>query len=112
MSKVLNFSRDASGNSTFGMQFSDDKYNSTLLLGVEQVLVCPAHAAKFLAIFSIEPGAEVWVALNDTAVVAGAAFDKVSSELNPIAREVRADDVLHFITTNADARIGVVFYAV
>lgn len=108
----LNFTRDVAGNNIFGMHFSPDKYNTTLLTGVEQTLTVPGKAPKYLAIFAIEPGSEVWVALNETAVGPGVAFAKVSSELNPIAREVAADDVLHFITTNADARMGVVLYAI
>ena len=66
---------------------------------------------KFIAIFSYEPGASIWVSLNETAASpVGATFATVSSELNPAARVVNAADVLHFITTDTSAQVGVVFY--
>lgn len=108
----INITRDAAGNPTYGLPFSNFKYNTTLLLGVEQTLTISGKNAKWLAIFSTEPGSEVWVAINATATVPGAAFAQVDVELNPVAREVKADDVLHFITTNVDARVGVTLYAI
>jgi hypothetical protein len=108
----INATRDVAGNNMFGLPFSKFKYDTTLLVGVEQTLTIPGKSKKWLAIFSFEPGSEVWVANNATATVPGAAFATTDSELNPVAREVAVDDVLHFITSNADARIGVVLYAI
>ena len=90
-------------------------------MGVEQTLSVPDLVTgsypktfatpRFLAIFSYEPGASVWVALNATATTAGAAFATTDSELNPSARVVDSSDVLHFITADATAILGVSFYA-
>ena len=107
----LNLTRDVAGKNTFGLPFAKIKYDTTLLLGVEQTLTVPGPSIKYLAIFSYEPGSEVWVAKNATATVPGVSFAATDSELNPVAREVKANDVLHFITTNVDARVGVAFYA-
>jgi hypothetical protein len=108
----LNLTRDIAGSNTFGLPFAKIKYDTTLLAGVEQLLTVPGPSSKYLAIFSIEPGTSIWVANNTTAVVAGAAFTATNSELNPVAREVKATDVLHFITTNTNATVGVSFYAI
>lgn len=107
----MNITRDVAGNPTFGLPFAPFKYDTTLTAaGGEQTLTIPGTYAKYLAIFSIEPGAEVWIAPNATATLPGAAFATTDSELNPVAREVKADDVLHFITGNDDARLGVVLH--
>jgi len=108
----MNMARDVAGNATFGLPFAPFKYDTTLLAGVEQTLTIPGRYAKYLAIFAIEPGAEVWIAPDATATLPGAAFATTDSELNPVAREVKADDELHFITGNADARLGVVLYPI
>lgn len=109
---TMNLTRDAAGNNTFGLPFSATKYDTTLLAGVEQTLTIPGKYPKYSVIFSIEPGAEVWVANNETATLPGASFALTDSELNPVSREVKAADVLHFITGNADARVGVVLYPI
>jgi len=112
MISTMNMVRDVAGNNTFGLPFSKFKFDSTLAQGVEQTLTIPGKAAKWLAIFSAEPGSEVWIANNATATAPGAAFASTDSELNPVARIVDAADVLHFVTTNVDARIGVALYAI
>ena len=108
----MNITRDAAGNATFGLPFAPFRYDTTLLTGAEQTLIVPGDFAKYLAIFAIEPGAEVWIATNATATLPGAAFAATDSELNPVAREVKENDFLHFITGNADARMGVTLYPI
>ena len=109
----MNLSRDAAGNNTFGLPFAPFKYDNELVTSTEKLLTIPGDYPKYSAIFSIEPGSEVWVAKNATATlpVAGE-FLPTDSELNPVSREVRAADVLHFITGNVDARIGVVLHPI
>ena len=121
MSTPFNMLRDINGFNGFGLAFSDQKYDTTLAANVEQTLAIPDLVTgsypktfttpRFIAIFSYEPGASVWVALNETATVAGAAFATTDSELNPSARLVDSSDTLHFITADASAIIGVAFYA-
>lgn len=110
---TLNLTRDAAGNNTFGLPDAPFKYQNSLVASTEKTLTVPGTYAKYSAIFAVEPGAEVWYAKNNTAVlpVAGE-FIATNSELNPVSREVKAGDILHFITGNADARIGVVLYPI
>lgn len=95
----------------YGLPFSDTKYDTTLATDVEQTLTVPGTAPRFKAVFSYASNEDVWVAVNATATKAGAAFATTDSELNPRCREVKADDVLHFITGGSGAEIGVTFYA-
>lgn len=113
LGNIMNSTRDIAGNNTFGLPFALFKYSNSLAASAEKLLTIPGTYAKYLAIFAVEPGAEVWVAKNETAAlpVAGE-FIATDSELNPVAREVKADDVLHFITGNADARVGVTLYPI
>lgn len=113
--------RDINGYNGFGLQFSLDKYSATLAQTTDTTLTVPSTGpfgtgqsttvARFIAIFSYQPGATVWVANNATAAVpVAASFGAVSSELLPTARYVKAGDVLHFITPDTTAQVGVTFY--
>lgn len=110
MTKLV-LTRDINGYNTFGLPFSSQKKDTTLATTVEQTVTAPVTNLKgYLAVFSFEPGAKVWVALNATATLPGAAFADTDSELNPTAREVPAGGVLHFITNDTTAEVGVSFY--
>lgn len=121
MPTPFSMTRDINGYNGFGLQFSLDKYSATLVQSTDTTLAVPVSGpfgsgqsttvARFIAIFSYQPGATVWVANNATAAVpAGASFAAVSSELLPTARYVKAGDVLHFITPDTSAQVGVTFY--
>ncbi len=112
--------RDINGFNGFGLKFSTQNYSATIATGVEQKLTVPSDSKDYLAVFSIEPGAKVWVSLNSTAAVPVAAtFGSTTSVMNPSARYVSggapgdgvAADILHFITDDATAEVGVTFYA-
>lgn len=107
----LALTRDINGYNTFGLPFATQKYDTTLAATVEQTLTAPtSNINGYLAVFSCEPGSKVWVALAATATLPGAAFAVTDSELNPTAREVPAGGVLHFITNDTAAEVGVAFY--
>ena len=108
----VNATRDVAGNNLFGLPFSKFLFNSTLSIGAEQTLDIPGDTAKWLAIFSYQPGSSVWVANNETAASAGGSFASTDSELNPVAREVKAGDQLHFITPDTSVLIGVSLHAI
>jgi len=120
MATPFNMTRDINGFNGFGLAFALDKYSADLAQSTDTTLTVPSsgmlgnvanNVNKFIAIFSYEPGASIWVSLNETAASpVGATFATVSSELNPAARVVNAADVLHFITTDTSAQVGVVFY--
>jgi len=121
MATPFSMSRDINGYNGFGLSFALDKYSADLAQNTDTTLTVPSsgmignvanNVNKYIAIFSYEPGASVWVALNATAAVpVGATFATVSSELNPAARMVSAADVLHFITSDTTAQVGVTFYS-
>ena len=122
MPTPFNMTRDINGYNGFGLPFSVDKYSATLAQTTDTTLNVPDTGAlgaptattynKFIAIFSYQPGAQVWVAVNGTAAVpAGGSFALTTSELNPSARYVKASDVLHFYTPDTSAAVGVTFYA-
>src|SRR3990167_2155003 len=120
MATPFNMTRDINGFNGFGLAFALDKYSADLAQSTDTTLTVPSsgmlgnvanNVNKFIAIFSYEPGASIWVSLNETAASpVGATFATVSSELNPAARVVNAADVLHFITTDTSAQVGVLFY--
>jgi hypothetical protein len=112
MTTKFNMTRDINGYNGFGLAFSDTNYNTTLAAGVAQSLTIPSDSAYYLVVFAFEPGATIWVADNQTAVVPGVSFAATFSDLNPAARLVKAGDVLSFITSDTTAVIGVSLYAV
>jgi len=119
----FNLTSDINGYNGFGLEFADNKYSAIIAQSTDTTLTVPSNAAmgwatqtsvnKYIAIFSYEPGAQVWVANNDTAAIpAGATFAATTSELNPSARVVNAADVLHFFTPDSGgASVGVLIYA-
>lgn len=104
--------RDINGYNGFGIGFSINKYSATLATSTDTTLTIPSYSSQYLAIFSFQNGSSVWVANNATAAVpAGGSFAATTSELNPTARLVNAADVLHFITADSSANVGVTLYA-
>jgi hypothetical protein len=109
---MFNLTRDINGYNGFGLRFSENKYSATLTQLVTQTLTIPGDHAKWIAIFAYEDGSTIWVANNATAAVpVGATLAATTSERNPIAREVKAGDMLSFITPDATADVGVILYA-
>jgi len=109
---MFNLTRDINGYNGFGRVQSENKYSATITSLAAQTLTIPSNHAKWIAIFAYQDGSTVWVAVNGTAAIpAGATFAATTSERNPLSWEVKAGDVLSFITPDTDADIGVVLYA-
>jgi len=110
---MLNLNKDVKGTNTFGRVPSELKYSSVLTVAAgEASITVPSSSAKWLAIFSYEPGAVVWVAVNASAIGAvGTTFTATGSELNPVAYELNGGDVVHFLTSDVSAAMGVSLYA-
>lgn len=101
----------------FGLRFADLKYSASLAAATDTALTIPAKAQRYKAVIKVENNGLVWVAVNGTAAVpAGSSFAATTSELindaKSICREVKAGDVLHFITATAGTDVSVVLYAV
>lgn len=113
------------GVNGFGSQFSDTVYSATLKAATDTTVAVPLTAAvgaptaasfnKFLAIIACTPSDDVFMALNQAAVVpAGVNFAAASAELIPngyIAKMVKSTDVLHFISASTPS-VSVSFYAI
>jgi len=125
MTTMYKLQKDVAGYNGFGLPFSDQKYSATLGANTDTTLTVPSSAAigaplntnnRFLAIVQVKANISVWCAVNAVAAVpAGSTFASVSSDLivggEYYAREVKAGDVLHFITPTASTEVSVVFYA-
>ncbi len=111
MPRKFSMTRDVNGFNGFGVFPSLDIWNTTLAANTEQHFTVPASAAKWIAVFSFDPGLRIFCAYNLTAAVPGASFVSGTAELNPTAWEVKAGDVLSFITPDTSAYMTVKFYA-
>lgn len=111
----FNMTRDINGYNGFGLPPSKNKFSGVIEAGVEQTVTVPespySDYPHVLAVFSIEPGSNTWVAYNQTAVAAAGAMAASNSELNPSARIVEGGDVIHLITNDTSNEIGIAFYA-
>jgi hypothetical protein len=100
-------------DTAYGQRFSDTVYDGVLAQDTEQFFTVPGTAAKYMAVFSYSVAGEVWVALNGTAAKAVGAIATGISVLSPACREVKAGDILHFVTgLAAGVSLGVEFYAI
>ena len=114
MSTILDFQNDVKGYNAYAPAFATDHFSATLTNGAEETFTVPTgNFSIYVVSFSYQPGTNVWVARNTTtAIPAGATFASTNSELNPGARMVKAGDVIHCITDNATADVGVSIYAI
>jgi hypothetical protein len=113
---MLNIVRDINGVPTYATRFdSISKQSMVLTTGAEQTVTVPSTGfsshQNLVAVISPEIGANVWVALNATAAVPTGAAASTTSEHNPGAKYVKPGDVLHFISSDSSATVGIVFYA-
>ena len=111
MSTRFSLTRDINGYNGFGVVPPDDMYSGLLSTGAAQSVTVPSNHARWMIIFAFEPGASVWVAVNSTAVVPAGAISASRSELNPVGRQLKAGDIISFITPNPTATLGVLMYA-
>lgn len=104
--------RDNSGAVTYGLNFTEVKYSVLLSADTEVTLTVPNQSNNWEAIFLVPGGQIVYVAPNATATYpTTSSFTLTNSELATGSRKVKAGDVLHFITSDANAYITVLFYA-
>ncbi len=112
MTTKFSMTRDINGYNGFGLKQSNYKMGVILATGVEQHFTVNGGNAKYLAIFSTEPGKNVYVSINDTAAAFTGTLASVTSEHNPIAREVSEGDIVSFYTDDSTAIVGVTIYAI
>lgn len=92
------------------MPFSDTVAQVNAGANVEQTYTVPGITGSvYQAYFTYTDTANVYVCLNATPVQPslGTVGTQQYNEFRPVKRYVRAGDVLHFITPDTSARIGV-----
>jgi len=106
--------KDINGNVTYGVPFCDalNTFSGVLAASTAQSVTVPLGASLYLAIFAYSTGGEVWVANNTTAAIPTGSIGLTSSQLNPVARQVKPGDVLSFITPDTACNLNVSFYAI
>lgn len=110
----LNLGRDVQGLNAYAPFTATYKWSATITNGAETHITVPSDVAVFIAVFSFQPGTNVWVDLTGgTAIVpVGATLAATTSELNPSARQVLAGGKISIITDSTSADVGVALYAI
>ncbi len=114
MSTLLNFGRDAQGANAYAPPPATDMFSATLVAGAASSITVPSNHQTWIAVFSSEPAADIWVDFSGAtaAVPAGSTFASTTSELNPAARMVQAGSTISLITDTSTADVGVMLYAI
>lgn len=110
----LNFSKDVQGFNAYAPMISTNMYSATLASGSEDSITVPESNQNWIAVLSYQPGASIWVAINNTADdPAGATFSSTTSFLLPAQLKVKAGDEISCFNNNATSQdVGIALYAI
>lgn len=92
------------------MPFSDTAFQVNCATNVEQTATVPGPVtAQYQAYFEYTQQSNVFVRLNGTPTIpgSGSVGTQQYNEFKPKKRYVRGGDVIHFITPDANAYVGV-----
>jgi hypothetical protein len=103
MSTKLCMTRDINGFNAFGLIPTYDVWATSLTANAEQHFTVPSNFEYWLAVFTVSPGANIWVDFTTTATVPGSTIGKVTTVLNPSGRQVRAGSTISVITADSTA---------
>lgn len=110
--ELMQMNKDNNGICTYGINFTDQNVQFKLDANVEITTTVPSGATFYEVCFSYEPGASIWVAEGEDAIVPPAddTVTATNAQLNPAVRSMRRDKTLRFITSDTTAEVGVSFY--
>ena len=114
MTVQLNFGRDVQGMNAYAPAPSDIIYSATLTSGSVEPITVPSSNENWIAVFSYEPGADIFVAVNATAAApAGGTFASTTSFLLPAQYKLKAADVISLFNNSSTSQdVTVALYAV
>lgn len=105
MSIKFNMTRDVNGYNGYGIQFQEDPndgFECSLTENIVQSVTVPSNYPFWIAIFTFRAGSNIWVANNSIPVLPTGTMTSSVSDPIPTARQVKAGDVLSFITGDTD----------
>lgn len=102
MSTKLSTTKDINGYNAFGIFPTYDIEAGGLAANTEQHFTVPSNEEYWLAIFTYQPGASVWVNFSGTATVPNTTFAAVHTALNPAGRQVKAGSTISMITADTN----------
>jgi hypothetical protein len=114
MSIFLNFGRDVQGYNAYAPQLSKDMYSAAIASGASQSITVPSNFTNWIAVFSFQPGSDIWVSVNHTATPpAGATFASTNSMLLPAQLSVQAGNTIScFNNSGSGQDVGIALYAI
>lgn len=118
MSVYLQLGRDVQGYPTKAMDFSLNQYTGILAQNTPVTVTIPKATAKWLMSIVVEPGANVWIAHNDTAAIpatSGVISTSVSELIcsyQPFQRVVYANDDISLVTSDTTAKLSIALYSI
>jgi len=114
MSTLLNFGRDVQGLNAYAPQFPVDLYSVTLPSDTGSQFNIPTNSQRFIAVFSYQPGAVIWVCINGISEPPmSGTFTTTNSELMPAQLLLNAgDEISCYNNSTTSQDVGVVLYAI
>lgn len=113
MSTSMLLGRDTGGFPTYSINFTEYNINVTLTANVEFIQLPPTNSADIWdVVFYQTPGSEIFVSLNEPAILPISVAAKSFTQGNPTVRRVKATDQIRIITAADNVTVGLSFYAV
>lgn len=95
---IFNMTKDVAGYNGFGVVPSNVMYGVQLLQNAAQSFTLPNDSSNYLVIFTYLPGANVFVDSTTTAAAYSTTIGAVTSELNPVGRQLKGGTTVSLIS--------------